>query len=257
MAGIGNQPGSFAQLPIAAGPASFSRSAARGLVAPTRALPHHLPANVFDMRGRELGLDGQDLMLYQMGEVVQIGVMIEKSLDKWISDAYLHVGIPSGFRETPMALAAKIGLARKLAKSLPFHLDDEKEWIREAFRDTLTAMQLRNRVVHDQWLAVGDGKLTRFGYFPPRDGYPEMEIEPGRGPGQFTHEQWEDLRTLLWHCHWRLSHLTWVQRMPPVYDYFFGDPEMHYAMIRGEFYLGRDYLVPWSWADNPPDFSQG
>lgn len=200
------------------------------------------------MRGRELGLEGQDLMLYQMGEVVQIGVQIEKSLSKWIEDAYDDLNIPRDLRENPMPLVARVGLARKLAKNLPFHLEAEKEWIREAFHDTQQAMQLRNRVIHDQWVSFGDGMVTRFGYFAASDGQPAMELEPGIGPGQYSHEGWDDLRTLLWHCYWRLSSMTWVRRRPPDFGYFFRDPERHYEMIRGEFYLGRDYLVPWSWS---------
>jgi hypothetical protein len=198
------------------------------------------------MRGKELGLSGQDLMIYQMGEVVQIGVMIEKSLDKWIEDAYMDLSIPRDFRQSPMPLQGKIDLARKLAKNLPFHVDDEKEWIREAFQDTFKAMQNRNRIIHDQWVSLEDGNVTRFGYFAEREGSPASEVIPGIGPGQYTHEDLERLRNELWHCWWRLSHLTWVRRMPPTFDYFFGNPSMHYAMIRGEFYLGRDYNVPWS-----------
>ncbi len=198
------------------------------------------------MQGKTLGLTGQDLVLYQTGEVVQIGVMIEKSIDKWIEDAYQDLNIPRDFRQNPMPLQAKVDLARKLAKNLPFHADDEKEWIREAFQDTFKAMQDRNRIVHDQWVSFDDGKVTRFGYFAARDGFPATEITPGVGPGEYTHEDWEEIRTLLWHCWHRLSHLTWVRRMPPDYDDFFGNPAMHYAMIRGGFYIGRDYLVPWS-----------
>lgn len=197
------------------------------------------------MRGKTLGLTGQDLMLYQMGEVVQIGVMIEKALDKWIEGAYLDLNIPRDLRQNPMPTQAKVELARKLAKNLPFHTDEEKEWIREAFQDTLLAMQDRNRVIHDQWVALGDDNVTRFGYFPSRDGLPAVEIVPGRGPGSYTHDDWEKLRNELWHCWWRLSHLTWVRRMPPNFDHF-RNPDEHYALIRGEFYLGRDYNVPWT-----------
>ena len=194
-------------------------------------------------------------MLYQMGEVVQAGVQVEKSLHKWIEDTHLDLGTPRDERENPMALQPKIKVARKLASQLPHHSDEEKAWMRDAFIDIHEAMQLRNRVIHDQWVSFEDGRVTRFGFFAAHDGLPSAEIEPGIGPGQYSHEDWERLRTRLWHCWWRLSHFTWIHRYPPDFDYFFGEPEMHYAMIRGEFYLGRNYLVPWSWADNPPDFA--
>lgn len=200
------------------------------------------------MRGRELGLSGQDLLLYQTGEVMQIGVMIEKSLEKWIDDAWIWQGTPKADRIMPMAYKAKVKLAKKLAEVYPWsptHLDH----IRGAMEASLTSMQRRNRVVHDQWIAFPEqpGTITRFGYFPesaPGAG-DAMEISPGIGPGQFTNEEWEDLRTDLWHSWWRLSHLTWVQ---PDYDgtFFFGNTEQHFEFVRGEFDLSRDSMTLWS-----------
>ena len=207
------------------------------------------------MRGAELGLKGQDLILYQMGEVVQIGVMIDKSLHKWIDDTQRNTGIPPEHRKNPTGFKPKAKLACILASRLLHYTDEEKEWMRGAFTDSRDAMEFRNRVVHDQWVSFDNGVITRFGYFAERDGFPADEIEPGEGPGQYSHQDWENLRTRLWHCYWRLSSLTRVQRYPPNFDYFFGHVGSDYAMVRGEFYLGRDYLVPWSWADSPPDFS--
>jgi len=207
------------------------------------------------MRGAELGLKGQDLILYQMGEVVQVGVMIDKSLHKWIDDTQLYTGTPPERRKNPGAFKPKAEWACNLASNLPHYTDEEKEWMRGAFTDSRDAMEFRNRVVHDQWVSFDNGVITRFGYFAERDGFPAHEIEPGEGPGQYSHQDWENLRTRLWHCYWRLSSLTRVQRYPPNFDYFFGHVGSDYAMVRGEFYLGRDYLVPWSWADSPPDFS--
>jgi hypothetical protein len=132
-------------------------------------------------------------MLYQMGEVVQAGVQIEKVLNKWIEDTYLDLGIPCGERKNPLALTSKMKVALNLASQLPHHSDVEKAWMREAFVDVLDAMRLRNRVIHDQWVSFDDGLITRFGYFATRDGLPSIEIEPGIGPGQYSHEDWEAL----------------------------------------------------------------
>lgn len=185
-------------------------------------------------------------MLYQMGEVVQIGVSIEKTLAKWVLDTYLELGVPKDERKSYLSFEAQINLARRLTSRLAHHTDQEKQWIRDAFADTLAAMQIRNRVVHDQWVSFDDGYLTRFGHFAARDGLEATEIEPGDGPGQYTHDEWEQLRTRLWHCWFRLSSLNWVRRYPPDYGYFFSRVDEHYAMVRGEFYLGRDFLVPFA-----------
>ena len=208
-----------------------------------------------DSRGVELGLFGQDLMIYQTGEVVQIGVIIEKALDKWIVDARVRTGVfyNAAQRNIPAALKRKVDVAKALVPQVPGWNERQRADILSALNATLGAMQRRNRVVHDMWVTFDEtpGYITRFGYFPetsPGAG-DHREITPGVGPGRFTHADWESLRLELWHASWRLSTMTWVWPDPDG-TFFFSDVDLNFELIRGDFDLTRDNLILWS--NRPP-----
>src|SRR4051812_21298399 len=104
------------------------------------------------MRGRELGLEGQDLMIFQMGEVVQIGVKIEKALEKWIEDCWSWFGTPKDERLMPLALKAKVRIAKKLLRSWGYAPEHYAAML-SALGGVFDSMQKRNRIIHDQWVA--------------------------------------------------------------------------------------------------------
>jgi hypothetical protein len=189
------------------------------------------------MRGRELGLTGQDLMTYQVGQVVQIGVMIEKVLDAWIEDAASRSGDP---RRKPRQLSAQIDRAIELARRFPYSADRHDD-ICNAFEATREAMGERNRVVHDQWVAFPEtpGVITRFGHFA------EAEEDLSKPRGSYTHEEWEELRLRLWRAWVRIRSLTWVM-LDPSGNPAFSGVDSHFAMVRGEFDITESGVVLWA-----------
>lgn len=191
------------------------------------------------MRGRELGLEGGDLITYQAGEVALLGAQIDGYFDTWITYTWDR---SAGEPKSPFRLSDKHNLARKAAGRVPGATREEVEMMRDALTAAFEAMQHRHHIVHNEWVAMAER---------PNVIYQMTRQMPAGQTREHSHERWEELRVELQRASIRLHMLlfqAWGRLDTPA-----SDRDREFEIIRGEFDILPGGVAYRSWSWRPPE----